>query len=201
MTSMDKAARAWLVTVTADHFWRVASWYEFEDLLQDGMMTWYRIVEKYETNTGRVRSRPHLMKLFKRSFLNHIHDLSRNKRVARVEVKADDVKPNRVGQSLARSMDREGSEGEPLAVFDVWGALGCNVDLGEYARMIVDAPVALRSLLQALIFGAGTRASQSEYRVRTDGTRETTNARLCRLVGANPDSVELADELRAFLTR
>lgn len=178
MTGMDRSAAAWLITVSADHFWRVERWYDFEDLLHDGVMVWYRVVEKYETETGRVRSRPHIMRLFKVAFLNHLHTLSKERTIANVELKAAD-------QTTAD---------------DPWAIIAAPEDLSAYDRMIVEAPLVLQPLLTTLLYGPPSRMMQSEYRVNADGTRPTTNSRLCKLVGVDPDQFDLATELRSYLT-
>lgn len=177
MTSMDAIARGWLIAVVKDQYWRVASWYDFDDLVQDGYMVWYRVVQKYEVEAGRVRSRPHLMRLFKRSFINHIHQLAKNKTVASFEIKAADL----------------------ITFADPWSVLAPAFDVGEYARVVVDAPKAVRPLLRRLLFGAPSPVLRARPRFRADGTRTTTNERMCRLVGADPASVDLADELYSYL--
>lgn len=182
MTCMDRSARAWLVTVVANHYWRVAHWYDFEDLLQDGHMVWWRVIQKYETEPGRVRSRGHLMRLFKTSFLNHIHQLSKDATCRRVEVRAEDVVPEAEGDAQ-----------------DLWSRLGWSHDAGEYARLIAEAPATVKPLITALLFGPPSRALRALYRVNPDGTRETTNERLCRLVGIDPATMDLATELRSYL--
>lgn len=184
MTSMDDGAHAWLITVAIDHFWRVPKYYELSDLVQDGYMCWSRIVQKYETEPGRVRSRGHLMRLFKTSFLNHIHDLSKSKTVAHVEVLADDVAP--IG-------DEDG------LYADAWEALGITYNLNEYGQMIAEAPARLRPLIRSLLTSPELPAMRSQYRRRRDGSRSTMNDALCRIVGANPDRRDLVTELRTFL--
>lgn len=183
MTSMDDGAHAWLITVAADHFWRVPKWYEFDDLIQDGYTCWYRCVQKYETDTGRVRSRAHLMRLFKTSFLNHIHDLSKNCTVARCEVLVEDIAPQ-----------------DDSLFADAWDALGVPSDLSDYRRMIAEAPAKLRPLLEALMITSPSPSLRARYRVNPDGTRDTLNRRLCRLIKADPSTRDLVFELRTFLT-
>lgn len=179
MTGMDGSARAWLVVVAKDHYWRVAHWYEFDDLLQDGYMCWYRVVEKYETETGRVRSRPHLMRLFKITFLNHIHFLSKQRTVNSIEKLAGDLTDNP----------------------DPWATLAFPRDVNEYEHMIVEAPKLLQPLLRVLLADIPLPRLRSEYRVylRRPGQQETTNVKLCGLVGISPHKYDLATALRTFL--
>lgn len=178
MTEMDRGARAWLVTVAADHYWRVAAWYEFDDLIQDGYMCWYRVVAKYESAPDRVRSLPHLMRLFKITFLNHIHTLSKNKTVASIEVKADDVVR------------------EPT--WDVWSKIAPPRNIDDLALLIADAPAILQPVLAMLYCGIIPSVLRATCRVRDDGSRQTLNDKLCRAIGADPDT-DLVTELRSFL--
>lgn len=184
MTGMDASARAWLVTVSLDHFWRVPGWYELDDLIQDGHLVWWRVVQKYETETGRVRNRAHLMRLFKRSFLNHIHDLSKSKTVARCEVHAIDMVANNVGEFW----------------HDVWDFVAPARNVEEFNLLIAEAPAPIKPLLRALVDAASLPIMRALYRVAADGTREMVNDRLCRLVGVDPTQSDLATELRAYLS-
>lgn len=83
---MDAGAIRWLHRIVRQNFWRVPSWYEQEDLLNDGVMCWYRTLRRYyngkgtkglNRRIGEASDLRHIMALFQRTFLNHIHDLSR----------------------------------------------------------------------------------------------------------------------------
>lgn len=182
MTAMDPGARGWLVTVASDHYWRVAEWYELEDLINDGYVCWYRVVKKYETDTGRERSRGHLMRLFKRTYLNHIHDLSKACTLARIEGKVDDM------------VKTDSPWG------DAWDLLGCSRNIDEFGAVVAEAPRVLQPLLRVLFSGSADQRLRSAYRVGCDGTRETLNSRLCRIAGVDPDQQDLAGLLRSFLS-
>ena len=80
---MDHGARVWLAKTARANYWRMASWYELEDLLQDGAMHYQRIVNRYPD----ITSRAHLMRLFQITFLNHLHDLAK-KRTGEADVLA-----------------------------------------------------------------------------------------------------------------
>lgn len=175
MTDMDRGARAWLIVVAVDNFWRVAKWYELPDLIQDGYMVWARVVKKYEVDAGRVRSRPHLMRLFKTAYLNHINDLSNAKTRALLEVLVGDL----VGD-----------------VDDPWDVVGAICPDAEMQSCIAEAPAIIGRVLSRLITCDG-RALRSLHRVAADGTRGTLNSRLCRMAGVDPD-IDLVGELRAY---
>jgi hypothetical protein len=183
-TEIDERAKAWLIAVARDHYWRVASWYEFSDLVQDGIVVWYRIVKHYETDRDRVRRRAHIMRLFKTSYLNHIHNLSIRRTKAAFEVKAIDA----LSPTDVDSND------------DIWTTAGKTRDLGEYDRLIAEAPVMLKPLLRKLLADGPSLRMQAAYRVMPKGYRETLNERLCKIVGANPQQQNLAELLLNFLT-
>lgn len=191
MTDMDRGARGWLIVVAADNFWRVASWYELSDLIQDGYVVWARVVKRYEVDAGRVRSRGHLMRLFKTAYLNHIHDLSKRRTRGIAEWLASDVLVRHAHVSRASAYF-----GQDIGD-DVWDALGCSCDAAELAGFIAEAPETIRRVLLGLIASEG-RALRSLYRVAADGTRDTLNGRLCRIAGID-EEVDLIGALRAYL--
>lgn len=189
MTTMDAIAKGWLVSVCADHYWRVAHWYEFDDLLQDGHMIWWLIVQRYETEKGRVRSRPHLMRLFKTSFMRHIHMLSNRKTANVPEELVEDV--------MARgAFVYADSDGE---IWDPWGMIDYSRDLGDMDRFVLEAPNMLRELLSKILYEKPSRAMTTLSRFHLDGTRDTLNKKLCRVLGVDPLVHDLAAQLYAYL--
>ena len=93
---MDGPARGWMVAYARKNFWRVASWYELPDLVQDGYMVYYRIADHYR---GKIKSRSHIMSLFQISFMNHIHNLAK-KKTRLTEVPIDDYMSVLIGSSV-----------------------------------------------------------------------------------------------------
>lgn len=69
---MDKGATGWTVNTVRRHLYRFKGVHEFEDLLQDAHMVWWKLKGKYPDATP-----PQFMGRFKLSFLNHLNDLSR----------------------------------------------------------------------------------------------------------------------------
>lgn len=175
MLTMDASARGWIYKQAAKNYWRVAAWYELEDLVQDGCMHYIRILRKYSD----VKDKPHIMSLFQRTFINHIHDLSKRRTLQTEQtfssMAVDDATENSI-------LDR----------------LGFSESLSEVAAVLWDAPKPVLDALSVLMSDRGRRALQSHYRRRLNGTRETTNERLCRLVGCDPKSINLADALRIW---
>jgi hypothetical protein len=71
---MDMGARRWLVKTAYKNLWRVHSFYDLDDLIQDGHMMYALVVQRYP----QAKDPPHIMRLFQITFLNHIHDLSKH---------------------------------------------------------------------------------------------------------------------------
>lgn len=82
---MDSVTSRWLVAYSARNYWRVAPYIDFEDLLQDGQLVFWRVRRKY---LGR-RSSAHLINTFKASFINHMHDLASARTHSPIEVQVD----------------------------------------------------------------------------------------------------------------
>lgn len=92
MRNMDRGVRGWLYNTARENFWRVADWYEFDDLIQDGMLHYVRVTQKYSD----VKEPRHIMRLFQTVYTNHIHDLAKKRR--RYELECNEAS---IGLSVA----------------------------------------------------------------------------------------------------
>jgi hypothetical protein len=156
-----------LYNVAKQHYWRVAGWYEFDDLIQDGFLHYSRIVAKYPN----VTEPKQLMRLFQRTFTNHIHDLAKRRTRYELEVNECDL-----GLRISELTTRQ--------------------TLPDVSETIATLPPVLRRLLDVMQNDPRTK---SPFRLR--GThRETTNEFLCRLVGVDPNEYNLLESLRTHLT-
>lgn len=166
---MDAGARRWLYLTARKNYWRVSQWCEIKDLVQDGHWHWSRIIHKYEVIPGRIRSRRHLMGLFKITYTNHLHDLS--KRKSRLsEVSFEELPPSIVARM------------QYSAAQDLIGL----------------APPLVKLAFVAIMSDDGSRRLRSHYRVK-EGARETLNERLCRLTGLDPRVIDLPGEMKKYL--
>jgi hypothetical protein len=68
---MDPIARRHLLRTAQKQLWRLAPWYELEDLISDGILCWQVVVAKYQPT-----SRAHAMRLFQTTYRNHIYKLA-----------------------------------------------------------------------------------------------------------------------------
>jgi hypothetical protein len=175
---MDDGAKRWLWKTARQQYWRVASWIELDDLVSDGYLHYYRVLRKYP----QVTDRPHIMRLFQITYINHIHNLAKQ-RTRQVDRSMADTLVMREGDEETRLADQSLSED---SLGPLWAAL-------------VAAPQLLQELLKAMGRVDSGPVMRAAYRVKKDGTRETVNERLCRMVGVRPESVDLASMLRSYL--
>jgi hypothetical protein len=117
-----------------------------------------------------VRDIKQRMALFKVAYANHIHDLSRKKSQLNLVREADLAAP------LDFLRDCEDPEQDP-----------------DLVMLIKQLPPKIARILQRLY----AEGREHPYRVRLEG-RETTNARLCRLAGLDPDLRHIREAVQAY---
>lgn len=166
---LDKGLRGWIVNTARVNYWRVSSWYQLDDLIQDGYLCYSKVASKYTT-----ANQKHLMALVQRTFINHITDLARN-RGRLNEVPVSDISES------------------PETFFD--GVMEPNSEATDVAMLLLDAPAEAIALLKAL----SSDLMSAPYR-KADGTRETTNERICRISGIDLSS-DILDTVHRFLTK
>lgn len=76
---LPKSVVGWIYKHAARNFWRVADWYDLDDLIQDGLLMAYKCRERYG-ESGKDLDPPHFMALVKSTFQHHIGDLLRHSR-------------------------------------------------------------------------------------------------------------------------
>lgn len=178
---MDQGARHWLLRTAKLNLWRVATFYDLADLIQDGCLIWYKVVNHYEVKPNRQRLRPHLMALFKRSYMNHLHDLA-NERTALEEALVSDL--------ILRSAE--------TSEYDIWDRYVRAPEDGlSHSQLLAEMePVAKQALIM-LESDAGAEMMRRPYRRRLDGTRETTDERVSSLIGVKDGAmIALENALR-----
>lgn len=182
---MDDGARGWLIKTATKSFWRVSKWYELDDLIQDGYLCYYKVCQRYPTATDV----PHRMALFKITYINFIHDLATRRTKSVTEVLDSDLQTGSddlIDQSFIAT----------LAECPLSGMI-------EVGAILASAPERVRAALELFTTEAGLKTLRSAYRRQRGGkhlVRETMNQRLCRVLGYDPEKVNLTRELRDFLT-
>lgn len=189
--TIDKSAQRWLFKTAHKHYWRVQSWYELDDLIQDGYMTWCMVVSRYADSVReRCKDLPEhkrtdamievMMSLFTRSYINHIHDLATKRTRIAETVIADLVSD---GQTYDRYLDK---------------ILADEATTSEEAELVNCAPDGVREVLQLYTNEPDSPKINAKFRIRRDGSRESLNERLCRLAGVD-GSVDLVSSVKAYL--
>jgi len=151
--AVDKGLRIRIAKMAKHHHWRVQSWYGIDDLIQEGFVCYAKVRSKYPQITDDV----HILNLTSVAFRNHITNLSNRKRkqadITFADLPNDDIPPE------------------------------TECPDAEIAQLIAEAPPLVQRVLRALQSPEGRKAWAALYRVRRNGTRETLNERLCRMIG------------------
>jgi hypothetical protein len=173
---LDKGLQVWIARTAKRNFWRVASWYDLDDLIQDGYIVWARVRAKYPD-----LQMAQFVALFKISYINRIHNLA-NKRTRSIsEVSFDAVVT---------------PDGEALDTGDV--GVGLVPEEGTLAVKLAQAPLCVTRFLAAFETEAGRRALQGQLR-QTSRHKETINERLCRVAGVDPEAIDMVWEVKNAL--
>lgn len=106
----DRVIQGWVRNYTRKNLWRVAPFYDYDDLIQEFGYIFAYCVRLYP----RVVDAPHFMQLFKISCVNWLHDLSRQKM-------------NKA--KFVFSPTGEGLEGEALDILEEVAAADIRADL------------------------------------------------------------------------
>jgi DNA-directed RNA polymerase specialized sigma24 family protein len=173
---LDAGMRGWIKKTAYRHHWRVASYIDFEDLVQEGYLQFCRVRDRY----GGDLDRRHFMSLLQRTYLNRITDMARERtRLHEVPVSALAVeKPHDTFEHLC----------------------GEASDATLLAALFVRAPEELRMLIATALSETGQRVLDATPFLWRDGERETSNERLCRILGLDPKKHNLATMLRDYIS-
>ncbi len=178
---LDAGMRGFIFNTARKHYWRVASWYEFDDLVQDGYLCYAKCKAKYSET---VTEKRHFMSLVQVSFLNYISTLA-SKRTATEEVAV----------SHLSAQDGEGSA-------DIEQLGGSTPEIASFLSLVSSAPEEFKQLILMLANDATEAAgfkrnTKSKHRRRL---RESTNEFFCRLIGKDPEDENVVEQLRAYFS-
>jgi len=189
---LDQGLERWLFTTARRNLWRVPQWYSVDDLVQDGYASFYKCAKHYgrlaRKRKPKKDDRRNFMALVKRTFENHIHDLSTKSTIQRVE------KP--VSQ-LHR----------PEISADDWLERHASVVEESMADITIVLQQAPREIKQAIAILVGDVVDVKYLRTSKKNTklvnRETTNEYLCRRLIAfghnfDPKKVDMIEQVRHY---
>jgi hypothetical protein len=187
MLDLDEPARLWIYKIAHKQFWRVSHWYEFDDLVQDGFMKFYHVRAHYP----KVKDQPHLMALFKVAFLNHIHLLASRRTNSAEACFLADCPFGPPNNHPGIIMDKESWMADRLLTPDQ--------SYGLFFAALAKAPAPVVRLLEKIASEPRSLALSAAYRKRRDGTKETLNQRLCRLVKLDPATTDMVSMIKDTL--
>ena len=166
---MDAGARNWLYKFSKKQYWRVAAWIDFDDLIQDGYIEYLEVLRRYP----QAVEPSHKMRLFQLCFRSRIEDL------VRAHTKQIDD---------ARSDIVEAFDGEAVLLPDSF----------TFQSLVEKAPQIIKDAL-ALFVNDKLREELQKPFVRYDnGRRETLNDRFCKLLGTDPNTIDVAGQLKSY---
>lgn len=179
---------SWTKNYIRNNLWRAPRGYEFQDLLQDGYEKFLKCFKKYPE----VTEPQHFMSLYKRAFSNHLHDLSNY--------------ASHQTENVAKSSDEE--EGDDL----IESAVGEYSNDGEIQNLIQNAPEHVRQVLEVLAKPVNESPLEAPRKFRfgtekvpiSDGglyNRETTNERVCRVLGWDHTEVDAVGLAKSYIKR
>lgn len=182
---LDDGLRNWILKTARKNFWKVAGFYDLDDLIQDGFMCYAKCNQRYSFDL----EQRHFMSLVQTTFLNHIKTVSaaRHKKVDwPVDFRHDD----RVTDPDARLVALGGSVQEEQTLAALLAGLPSELKelLLVLARDARDAP---------LLTARDKRTPDGRFR---KPERETWNEYFCRLIGADPKTTDIEARFREHLS-
>lgn len=180
---MDEGARRWLLKAARKNYWRVSSWYDLDDLIQEGYFAYYYTVRRYP----KVKHPPHRMALFKLVFNSVICNLAnaRTRSISEVQFSA-----------LERGTPGGASDEIAAAFID---GVAADPSIIEALPALARAPEYVRRAVALFADGASRKALRAPYKATRGKPRETLNERICRLVGCDPREVDIVGGIKACL--
>jgi len=181
---LDEGARGYIVNTAKREFWKMAEWYELDDLIADGYLCYYRCrtrylprIQKHEpTLAGQKKW---LMALVKRAFFNHISTLA-SKRMA-------------VHERAVSQFPKFEAAGTNAA----WDALlPSQPEEGTFMTLLASAPAELKQLIQLLVQDGADLLKFDRKRAKHFMVRETTNEFYARVLGVSEDT-DIVGKLKA----
>lgn len=173
---LDKGLRAWIRKIARKNHWRVASYLTVKDLEQIGMEHFCRVLDRY----GADLDKPHFVRLFQVTYINAIHDLARAKRRQIDEIPASQL-----------------SDHHPDKTFET--LLGAANDIQTLVALFVKAPIEVKAVVSHLLSDAGQALLRNTPFLWRNGRRETTNQRLCRILGLDPTKYDIESLLGDYI--
>ena len=191
---MQRHVIGFIRNTAREQLWRVCSGsYGFDDLIQDGYVCYYRVLRhpNYRNITSKTdpteADHKQFMALFTVAFLNHITNLS-NERSKRAEVPAE-----------ADWLWDKFAPPEPEISTMVAVLASAPYEIREAIRLLTsDTKGLIGQCLQRRVGGRVRLVKAGPRGWRQFLPRETTNEWLCRVLGKDPQTTDMLEEIRKY---
>ena len=227
---LDNGMKGWICRVAKKNYWRVAAWYEIDDLIQDGLVCYVKCRNKYaflDKDNPTAEERKWFMALVQTSFTRRIIDLA-SRRTATLEVAECALLESELNQAQAVAIAVEDDVHVKMLLAEAPNEIRA-VALA-LVQDGVDAVNFIRSKLRAKVLGVTrvvpgrpvevvVRKKNGQEETRTIYTRpqvkylesvrvvkgkrklrETTNEFYCRIAGVSAVDVDLRKQIKEYLT-
>lgn len=192
--TLDGGLQGYIFKTASKNLWRVASFMDLDDLIQEGYLAYAICVKRYAygerirgvKNTSEKDCRRRFMKLFKVIYANRITNLANAKRKS-------------VPQSLFTDL---GTAEHEFSLERLSNILGTDQGIAYINALIAQAPEEVKKLLRLFCSEDGLKQLQNvpARDLTTLEHRESPNQFFCRLVGLDPKQVNLVKLTRDLLT-
>lgn len=212
---LDAGMRGFILNFARSNHWRVASWIELDDLIQEGWVCYYKCRRRYaalDKPDPDRDNRRHMMALVKTSFRRRLDTLA-SQRTASVP----EVSMTSMGCDGADVIDRIAGDdqidvtslivGAPQELVDLVSILVRDASAFARDSVGVRETTAQRDTRVRVGVDGVDRFRRTRIRVGGDGRvrrdrrarRETTNEMMCRILGLDPDSCDVRSLITSYL--
>jgi hypothetical protein len=213
---LPASVAGWIRNHSVKNYWRVAGWYELDDLVQDGILKAYQCIDRYGVPGGpncpicggssiRVR----LVKQGDKEISTQVcrdcetrivdppHFMALVKTAFYKHIAELLRRKRGVDDVTFKMVDI--AEKNNSSENDTFSAFPASEPLQEFAVLVAELPEKLRRVVEFYLFDDPTKLWRN-LRVRLDGEDETLKQRLAKLTGF-PQNEDFETALRVYLWR
>ncbi len=158
------------------NYWKVETLMPYEDALSEAKLQFIRTISRLEKRNCEIKNEKHLMSLFKTSWSNHFITL------------ANKATNERFVTTLSNS------DNQDLLIDQVIGDMG---NMGEIEILLQKAPSEIKQVISMLLNSPIEAIEVIRDNFFTNKTK--SNQLLCKLLGKNPNAVNLVQKTLDYL--
>lgn len=161
---LDAHVRGWIVKYAHKQYWKVQSWYDFEDLVQDGYLCFAKARKgfKFTMDEPTHDNRKEFMAFFQMAFVNHIIDLQKDPRCRLQEL------------AVAALSD------DQAEAVESWAEKAADLGNASLSLMLAKAPAEILDMLKSILVDCVADGPYTKSRLHKQGDRLVKGRRLIR---------------------